>query len=210
MPIIQTPEIFSQTNADIAIWHIAESEQSLMNMCDNIGVDLDGIQQMRTAKRRIEALCEQLLLHHLLKCTHVVFHLPSGAPYIENLHRNISISHTKQYVAVALCNDNIGIDIEQHTPKVLGVRSRFLSNKEREDIAETNVELNVAAWTAKEALYKAIGVSGIDIANDPAIDAKAIASHCHHYACHYHEREFLATTHSDNDYTMTLVSEKQK
>ena len=57
MPIIQTPEIFSQTNADIAIWHIAESEQSLMNMCDNIGVDLDGIQQMRTAKRRIEALC---------------------------------------------------------------------------------------------------------------------------------------------------------
>lgn len=117
-------------------------------------------------------------------------HFPGGAPFIFGSTSRISITHTGHLLAVATLPKTpeadlsafspraaMGIDAESiHRVQVLKVRSKFLSDSEMEMIAEDNVEANIVAWTAKEALYKAGMTEGLDFRKDisiislPAID----------------------------------------
>ncbi len=106
-----------------------------------------------------------------------VGHLPNGAPLLYNEETRISITHTGHLLVVAslprtpevnLSEFNVrtamGVDAERcDRAQVLKIRERFLSPDELAMIAPDDIEANVIAWTAKEALYKAAFVPGIDI-----------------------------------------------
>ncbi|MDE6424268.1 MAG: 4'-phosphopantetheinyl transferase superfamily protein, partial [Muribaculaceae bacterium] len=73
----------------------------------------------------------------------------------------------------------LGIDAERNDrEQVLKIRDRFLSDDEKAMIPADNLEANIIAWTAKEALYKAGMTEGLDLRKDitiislPAIDRK--------------------------------------
>lgn len=103
-------------------------------------------------------------------------HFPSGAPYVEDSDRRISISHTKGMLVVASCPPVAGIDLEHFNEsaaigidvervdrqQVIRLRKKFLHDAELEMIDANDVESNVIAWTCKEALYKASLQSGLD------------------------------------------------
>lgn len=208
MAIIDTPKDICSENVDIAIWHITESEQQLTNLCQIKGIDANIMNGAKLEKRRIEMLCEHLLIEHLTSQVCLLQHTCTGAPVLQSQkHGNISISHTKQYVAVAISTHHIGIDIERQTPQVLRVRNKFLTESEKEALPATDIAANVTAWTAKEAMYKAINVPGIDFSHQITIDASAIASGCRNYQCRYGQRVFSAHTHQADDYVATLVTE---
>lgn len=83
-------------------------------------------------------------------------HLPSGAPLLNN-GWNISISHCRTLVAVTLWQENIkvGVDVEtMRTQQLQRVAPRYLSVYERELFRSPQALLQ--AWTAKEAVYKAL------------------------------------------------------
>jgi phosphopantetheinyl transferase len=92
-------------------------------------------------------------------------HLPNGAPYIEGYPYNISLSHTKGFIAFVAHPKPYpaGIDIEYKGERVLRVRERFLTPQENAAIDESHAaEHLLLYWCAKETLYKLLRDSGID------------------------------------------------
>lgn len=112
-------------------------------------------------------------------------HFPNGAPFLFGLTARISITHTGHLLAVATLPKTpeadlsrfytrtaLGIDAESlDRSQVLKVRDRFLSDSEKETIPADNLEANIIAWTAKEALYKSALTEGLDFRNDIAIES---------------------------------------
>jgi phosphopantetheinyl transferase len=96
-------------------------------------------------------------------------HLPNGAPYIEGYPYNISLSHTKGFIAfVAHLKPHLaGIDIEYRGERVLRVRERFLSPGENAAIDESHAAEHILLhWCAKETLYKLLSTPGVDFRHE--------------------------------------------
>lgn len=210
MPIIDTPLPLTSSSVKIAVWHITENESILSEMCAQQGITPPNLATTHLAKRRIEIMVEHLLIRHLLKRFELVIHNSNGAPYLKNHNCNLSISHSKRFVIVAISTLNIGIDIETLSTQVLRVRTKFLCEQEMSNITDNDIEANTAAWTAKEALYKAIGVRGVDLSHDILIDSKALAERESSYIGLFGDRVFNATTYISDEYVATLVIEHER
>ena len=105
-----------------------------------------------------------------------VGHFPNGAPFLFGVPSRISVTHTGHLLAVATLPKTpeanlswftprtaLGIDAESFDRRqVLKIRERFLSADELARIDSDNLEANIIAWTAKEALYKAAMTPGLD------------------------------------------------
>lgn len=112
-------------------------------------------------------------------------HFPNGAPFLFGLTARISVTHTGHLLAVAtlpktpeadLSRFNtrtaLGIDAESlDRTQVLKVRDKFLSDSEKEIVGADDLEANIIAWTAKEALYKATLTEGLDFRNAIVIES---------------------------------------
>ena len=113
-----------------------------------------------------------------------VGHFANGAPFLFGETSRISLTHTNHLLAVATLPKTpeadlakfslrtaLGIDAESlDRSQVLKVRDKFLSDSEKIIIKEDNLEANIIAWTAKEALYKAGMTEGIDFKNAITIE----------------------------------------
>lgn len=115
-------------------------------------------------------LAVKMLINHVFPDTRGEYmHRQSGAPYIRgNENVNLSITHTRGIAAIAV-NDcmPVGIDVEQVSNRVVRVLPRVAHQSEIRtlNVNENLPEAYTTAWTAKEAIYKAIQGDGIDFAN---------------------------------------------
>ncbi|MBF1384464.1 4'-phosphopantetheinyl transferase superfamily protein [Prevotella aurantiaca] len=99
--------------------------------------------------RDAEIQGELQLLKLMLGYDVVLNHNEVGKPLIDGY--NISISHTKGFVAILLSKEfEVGIDIEYTSDRIKKIKKRFLRNDE---IYTTTNELLIT-WCAKEAAYK--------------------------------------------------------
>lgn len=86
----------------------------------------------------------------------------NGAPFLWHDSRNISISHSKQYIAIGLSNGSrLGIDVEDLGRPIQHIAKRFLHPDEY-SVFPTD-PLKTLAWSMKEAVYKCIEQEGIDL-----------------------------------------------
>lgn len=77
----------------------------------------------------------------------------NGNPFFLTLDSDISISHSKTYVTVAISNSKtipVGIDVEEISNANLPIR--FLSENEKKIVTKENNFIEI--WTKKEALFK--------------------------------------------------------
>ena len=99
--------------------------------------------------REAEKQGEIELLRQMLGYDVVLIHNEDGKPFIKGY--NISISHTKGFVAILLSKHlQVGIDIEYHSDRIQKIAQRFL----RPDETYTTTSDLLIAWCAKEAAYK--------------------------------------------------------
>ena len=94
-----------------------------------------------------------------------------GKPYL-NKEKGISISHSNEIVALCISNEiDFGIDIQYKTDKVFKIQSKFLSEMESKFFEKKNdLESLIKVWSAKEAIYKALGKEGVSFSKDLEID----------------------------------------
>lgn len=111
-------------------------------------------------KRKVEFLGVRFL-RNSLEINEPIKYLSSGKPYLSRLQHPISISHCSKYIALALCAEPIGLDIELFGRDTSRIINKFISEEEKilyqNDLAESALEL----WCAKEAVYKLYDLQGL-------------------------------------------------
>ena len=91
----------------------------------------------------------------------------SGRPTI-NSDLNISISHSNFMAAIVLSDHNkAGIDIELKENKIINIQNKFLNESEKlENEYQSHVDYLTMIWTAKESIYKALGIKGVSFSDN--------------------------------------------
>lgn len=128
-------------------------------------IDRRNGENRREAERRAVSECLEAA-----GLTSEIGHLSSGAPFLINEDEyKISISHSEEWAVIAVggaTDGRFGIDVEKTDRKQLeNVARRILSNEE----LETAVKMEngfAKAWTAKEAVFKAVGNEGVNFIDD--------------------------------------------
>jgi phosphopantetheinyl transferase len=141
-------------NIRYGIWHLTESISELNSLINGrFEVSLTGISNPTRQKER---LASRLLIEALCGKFQPVGYRANGEPYFLDSNLHLSISHTKNYVAVAIAPCRIGIDIEHLSDRVLRITEKFLNQEELKTLAKTNNQAATALlfWCAKETLYK--------------------------------------------------------
>lgn len=158
-----------------------------------VGIRVEEVCGMESKSGRLwEEMAKQIYCENGRDGYREIGHFSNGAPFLFGQTTRISLTHTGHLLAVASLPKTpeadlahfaprtaLGIDAERNDrSQVFKIRERFLSPSELELVEADNLEANIIAWTAKEALYKAAMTEGLDLRNDiiitrlPLIDRK--------------------------------------
>jgi len=154
----------------VGIWQVEETISELLRMLPE-GIHYEEqIQNFKSSVRRREWLASRVLLQALCGEPKEIAYTESHRPYLVDRSYNISISHTKGYVAVSLSSTTeIGVDIEYISSRVRNIRHRFLSSEELQTLsADHDRELKqlLVCWCTKEAVFKVLDKEGVDFVHD--------------------------------------------
>lgn len=148
----------------IGIWKMDETISELISLFppQYRAEAENSIKSIGSNQRALELLSSRIMLLHLLGEVKVILNQDDGKPYLEDNSYNISISHTKDYVAILLHNKlSVGIDIETISDRVERIANRFISDLEYINPKHKITHL-LLHWSTKECLYKLINEQGVD------------------------------------------------
>ena len=161
MPLIQ--QYSALPDSQIVIWRI-EEELSYFDKDDLIAPELRSeLATLHPIKQR-DYLVSRFLYKECL-----------GIDPVKNLRKDsygktwtnipnlfVSISHTKQWIAIAQAHQNVGLDIQSYENKIEQIAFKFMSDEEMEQLELWNIsfdriKLLCLYWSLKEAAYKCYG-----------------------------------------------------
>lgn len=147
----------------LGIWKIEESTEELAAKLSNKTLADRRFQSISNNTRKQEFLCVRILVNILCGEEKKIIYDKNGKPSIADKSLHISISHTKDFVAVILHpTQTVGIDIEKRSDRILKLKSKFMSSLELENIDNAQESLHILLhWSAKETLYKILPEEGI-------------------------------------------------
>lgn len=137
----------------LGVWKKQESREQLEAVFLLSKNEQKQYHTFKNEARKTEWLTTRILLTEMLEKRVCIQYNDQGRPYINNLALNISISHSKNYVAIIISKFyNPGVDIEQVSDRVSRIKHKFLVSKELLWCHSLN-QLTLA-WTVKEAIFK--------------------------------------------------------
>ncbi|MCL2651455.1 MAG: 4'-phosphopantetheinyl transferase superfamily protein [Candidatus Azobacteroides sp.] len=157
----------SQITPGSIIWavrEISEPVDDLLRLLQKKELYLPCLSQITSESRKKEWLTVRVLLKEMLGEEKEILYTSTGKPYLSDNSYQISISHTKGFVAIALHPEmGIGIDIEHISPRIHKIRSRFMNEKEEANLDEEHEEVHLLLhWSAKESLFKILDEQDVD------------------------------------------------
>ncbi|MDD4361146.1 MAG: 4'-phosphopantetheinyl transferase superfamily protein [Bacteroidales bacterium] len=140
------------------------------------------IPELKAAHRKLEFISVRKLAQVMGVDPSNIDYTVSGKPLLRDLpETHISISHSRHYAAFMISKQAYtGIDIEEYSDRIIRIRSRFMNIEEENTLRQLfskqpyseKVELIALYlhWCAKEAMYKALDIPGLDFKQDLGID----------------------------------------
>lgn len=170
MPIVKT--YYPTKAAVIGIWQITETLAQLEKAIELSKADKITYQSFTVEKRKKEWLCVRILLKELTNENLNIFYDENRKPFLKDTALSISISHSKNYVALYLDkNKQLGIDIEEPREQILKITNKFLSPTEMAYLTEENkLSKGIILWCIKEAMYKFYSKRLLDFKTELAIE----------------------------------------
>ncbi len=152
MPILDKD---TSIQSNVSLWEITESCSELFELFENEAEINTVIQSFKSESKIKQFLASRLLLKVEFGNwkTH---HNPNGKPHPINNSSEISITHDRGIVGLIKSTTPCGIDIQEITPKVIRVKSKFINENDFHFQSEKEKDLTVV-WCAKETLYKING-----------------------------------------------------
>ena len=161
MPFLKDFIINQKTK--IKLWKVNLGELDYKGL-DDYDIDLIKLKKNDLAKEQFLAVRKTLELENP---NFKIRYDKSGRPSI-NSDLNISISHSNFMAAVVFSSiSKTGIDIELKDTKIVNIKDKFLNESEKLNAKyETNIEYLTMIWTAKESIYKSLGIKGISFSDN--------------------------------------------
>lgn len=172
MALFLTKDLDDPAHSRVGVWKITESEAELRMMTSIPSDELEEISYIKNESLRKQRLAVRALLDAMFDEKVYLSHHDNGKPYIENNAINISITHTDQYVAVILNDeDEVGIDCESLNRDFSAVEKKALSEEEIGNLEDEQKNEQLAIyWCAKEAIFKLTSQYDVDFAEQIQID----------------------------------------
>ena len=160
MPIIKN----TNTEAGIlGIWKLSESITELNSQFKFSEKEKEEFNKIKVERRKKEFVATRILLTETLGKKPEILYLESGKPLLKNSRKNISISHSSEFVVALISEKKVGIDVENTQRNIKKIANRFLSEDELKHIQRMNDSqtATVLYWSAKEAIFKCTDDDGI-------------------------------------------------
>ncbi|MFL2999397.1 MAG: 4'-phosphopantetheinyl transferase family protein [Cytophagales bacterium] len=161
MPFLK--EFIINHNTKIKLWKLSLGELDYYEL-DEYDSNLINLKKNKLAKEQFLAVRKTLKLENP---SYKIRYDESGKPSI-NSDLNISISHSHHMAAIVFSGSSrIGIDIELKASKILNIQDKFLNESEKlKKEFQSDVDYLIMIWTAKESIYKALGIKRVSFSND--------------------------------------------
>ena len=206
MPFFQQLRI-----ADIHVytWQLTETVAQLSAGLSLSQREQERLTTLHSEKKQREFLVIRHLLQQAQLPTTALSYTPEGKPQLEGSY--ISISHSHDFVMIALRSRTIGIDIERCTPRILRLAPRFTPWQAPPDMDElTQIQAYTQLWTIKEALYKIADQPSVRFYEDLQVSHFQALSPCQQAFIIHPEGDKAYETQSffGEGYVWTVVSEE--
>ena len=150
MPFFQQLHI---ADTHVYTWQLTETVAQLSSGLTLSQREQERLTTLHSEKKQREFLAIRHLLQEAQLPTTALYYTQEGKPQLEEQY--ISITHSHDFVMIALSRCPIGIDIERCTPRILRLAPRFTPWQAPPDMDElTQIQAYTQLWTIKEALYK--------------------------------------------------------
>lgn len=206
MPFLQQLYI---ADTHVYTWQLTETVAQLRAGLTLSQGEQERLTTIHSQKKQREFLVIRHLLHQAQQPTTALYYTPEGKPQFEGSY--ISITHSHDFVMIALSPRPIGIDIERCTPRILRLAPRFTPWQAPLDMDElTQIQAYTQLWTIKEALYKIADQPSIRFYEDLQIPHYQALAPCQQALIIHPEGHKAYETQSffGEGYVWTVVSEE--
>ncbi len=133
--------------------------------------EIEHLNKRLNSKRKNEFLGVRYLRNQLNINSPILYH-DTGKPFFSKADQALSISHTKDYIALAIAAFLIGIDIEQKDRNATKIINKIATEAEKNLCTDDTKEWYLQLWCAKEAIYKLVGLENLSFKNDMRITSR--------------------------------------
>lgn len=167
----------------VLIWKIEEDFNELFRQISLKDVSLARLERMKSESHQKGFLS----IRHLLKVAGYsdfdLFYDEDGKPHLTD-GKQISITHSNNFSAIIIGNENVGIDVELQRDKITRIADKFIEHEfdYLDENATDYIKKLTVIWGAKEAKYKMCNSRSLSFKDDmkvfsfDLIDGKGKAS----------------------------------
>ena len=208
MPVIVQKSI--SNNISLSIWSIEESLDfflSNLRLTKNCEQRLD---KLKSDEMKKQFLAVRKLIQLNGISLDSLRYSSEGIPFLNN-EKNISISHTKGFSAIAISPKPVGIDIQDFRDKILSISKKFINSNERDLIDPSSIKELTLVWCIKEATYKVCRKPGLDFKDE--IKIQSISDNLTHSIIKveklYKKHFFESFNITESDYICSIVQSNE-
>ena len=208
MPVIVQKSI--SNNISLSIWSIEESLDfflSNLRLTKNCEQRLD---KLKSDEMKKQFLAVRKLIQLNGISLDSLSYSSEGIPFL-NTEKNISISHTKGFSAIAISPKPVGIDIQDFRDKILSISKKFINSNERDLIDPSSIKELTLVWCIKEATYKVHRKPGLDFKDE--IKIKSISNNLSHSTVEVEKLDkkyfFESFNITESDYICSIVQSNE-
>ena len=208
MPVIVQKSI--SNNISLSIWNIGESLDfflSNLRLTKNCEQRLD---KLKSDEMKKQFLAVRKLIQLNGISLDSLRYSSEGIPFLNN-EKNISISHTKGFSAIAISPKPVGIDIQDFRDKILNISTKFINSEEIDLIDPSSIKELTLVWCIKEATYKVHRKPGLDFKDE--IKIQSISNNLSHSTVEVEKLDkkyfFESFNITESDYICSIVQSNE-
>lgn len=198
-------------SVSIFIWKIEEDFNTLFRDIVLKDISLSRLEKMKSVSHQKGFLS----IRHLLKVAGYsdfdLFYDEGGKPHLTD-GNHISITHSNNFAAIIIGNENVGIDIELQREKITRIADKFIDFEF--DYLDKNafdyIKKLTVIWGAKEAKYKMCNSRSLSFKDDMKVFSFDLDNGCGKASVHQDEfeKEFSFFFEEFENFTLVYALEK--
>ncbi len=163
--------IYLSNNTKLYLWKITEDLDTLSKDMRLKDSSLARLESMKAESHKKGFLSVRKLLEHIDYTDFDLYYDEFGKPNLVESRKSkvesfISISHSHEFSAIAISDNNIGIDIEILKEKIIKIAPKFMDVTHLENLdLEEKIKKATVVWGIKESIFKIKNEAGISFPN---------------------------------------------